>query len=281
MIKTINLNTGEGYTKVVFPDSQPHINIQVTEYEYLSRVIVSLDNPSKLLELCLVSDALDNIRKIHKSELHITYLMGARYDRVINQGDSFDLKVVARIINSLKFVDVYLYDPHSDVATALIEDSIVVDNRELVEIYDKKNAVLIIPDAGAAKKAHKYTEWNSNLVDTVHCAKYRAPKTGDISLDVLDPQKCAGRHCVIIDDICDGGGTFIAIANDLRGKGYNPLSMTLIVTHGIFSKGFNILSKCFETIICSDSLGVHINTKYPSLKIKQIAYDPTKYGFSD
>lgn len=279
MIKTINLNTGEGYTKIIFPDSQPHINIQVEENEYLARVICSIDSPAKLLELCLVANALDNLKSISKSELHIPYLMGARYDRVMHIGDSFDLKVIAKIINSLDFLDVYIYDPHSDVATALIERSEAVDNKELVQAYDKENAVLIIPDAGAEKKAYKYAEWNENLKEPVHCIKHRELSTGKISLQILEPEKCAGRHCVIIDDICDGGGTFLGIAKSLRDNGWNPLSMTLIVTHGIFSKGIAPLAEYFDQIICSDSLGVRVYPARPGF-MKQIVYDATKYGIN-
>ena len=269
MIKTINLNTGEGYTKIVFPDSQPHVNVTASTSEVFARVICSIDSPAKLLELCLVADAIENVG-LTKDDLHITYLLGARYDRVINSGDSFDLKVIAKIINSLEFGTVYLYDPHSDVAPALIERSKVVDNRELVEAYTEEEAVLIIPDAGASKKAHKYAEWNTRIKDSVHCIKHRNSE-GKISLEVLGPQLCGGRNCVIIDDICDGGGTFIAIAKQLRDQGWNPLSMTLIVTHGIFSKGFEPLAEYFDQIICSDSLGVWVGTCLP---VKQIAYDP-------
>lgn len=279
MIKTINLNTGEGYTKIIFPDSQPHINIQVEENEYLARVICSIDSPAKLLELCLVANALDNVKSMSKSELHIPYLMGARYDRVMHIGDSFDLKVIAKIINSLDFLDVYIYDPHSDVATALIERSEAVDNKELVQIYDKEDAVLIIPDAGAEKKAYKYAEWNENLKEPVHCIKHRELSTGKISLQILEPEKCAGRHCVIIDDICDGGGTFLGIAKSLRDNGWNPLSMTLIVTHGIFSKGIAPLAEYFDQIICSDSLGVRVYPARPGF-MKQVSYDATKYGIN-
>lgn len=279
MIKTINLNTGEGYTKTVFPDSQPHIYVEVTLEEYMARVICSIDSPAKLLELCMISNALDNNKSISKSELHITYLMGARSDRIhdLPIGHSFDLKVIADIINSLEFLDVYLYDPHSDVAPGLIVRSEVVDNKDLVQLYDKEDAVLIIPDAGAAKKAHKYAEWNPNIKDPVHCVKHRDLSTGKISLEVLGPAMCAGRHCVIIDDICDGGGTFIAIAKQIRDQGWNPLSMTLIVTHGIFSKGFEPLVEYFDQIICSDSLGVWVA---PPLPVKQLAYEPDKHGIS-
>ena len=60
---------------------------------------------------------------------------------------------------------------------------------------------------------------------------------------------------MIIDDICDGGATFLAIAEQIK-----PKHMTLIVTHGVFSKGFAVLEKKFDEIIVSDSYGKTYNS---------------------
>lgn len=255
MIKVINLNTGEGYNVIHFPDGQPHINIPKEDDGFvLYDVVCSITSAQRLLELQMIADAIDNLRQC-KCCLHIPYLMGARFDRVhdMKPGDSFDLRVIAKVINSLEFGTVYLYDPHSDVSPALINNCMVVTNKKLVDAYTREDSVLIVPDAGAAKKAHQYIDWNKNIVMSTQCAKHRDLGTGKVYLEVLDPRKCAGMNCVIIDDICDGGATFLAIAKDLRGKGYNPLSLTLIVTHGIFSKGFELLNEYFDEIICSKS----------------------------
>jgi ribose-phosphate pyrophosphokinase len=44
-----------------------------------------------------------------------------------------------------------------------------------------------------------------------------------------------GRDLLIVDDLCDAGGTFIGSAQVLREAGAH--SVSLYVTHGIFSKG--------------------------------------------
>ena len=49
----------------------------------------------------------------------------------------------------------------------------------------------------------------------------------------------AGRDCLIMDDICDGGGTFVLLAEYLLRHG--AASVGLAVTHGIFTKGIDIL----------------------------------------
>jgi ribose-phosphate pyrophosphokinase len=247
-MKTINLNTSEGIQITIFPDGQPHINIQgIAENEEV-KVVCSLTDTSKLLQLLETANALDNLFA-KKKILVVPYLMAARYDRLMQHGDSIDLKVVADIINMCGFEKVYLYDVHSDVALLLIKNAIGITNKNLVEQYDMPNAVLICPDAGAAKKVSKYFDWNSNLKEIVYCNKNRDLATGKLTLHVLEPEKCKDRNCIIIDDICDGGGTFLAIAEKIQ-----PAHLTLVVTHGIFSKGFQTLEKHFQQIIVSDSL---------------------------
>jgi len=168
---------------------------------------------------------------------------------VMEDGDSCDLEVVAELINMCKFEKVVLYDVHSDVAKALIKNSVNISNKVLVDAYNKPDSILICPDAGAVKKVGKYLEWNKNIVDVVYCTKTRDLSNGKIDLKVLEPEKCTGKNCVIIDDLCDGGGTFVGIASQIK-----PAFLTLIVTHGIFSKGFKTLSEHdINHIITSDS----------------------------
>ena len=264
-MKTINLNSGEGIQITIFPDNQPHVNIQhVAEGEDV-KVICSLTDTSKLIKLLETANALDNLFA-KKKILVLPYLMAARYDRLMVPGDSVDLKVVADLINMCGFEKVYLYDVHSEVALLLIKNAVAITNEALVKTYNKPNAVLICPDAGASKKVGKYFGWNNNIKDIVYCSKNRDLKTGQLTLEILEPQECSNRNCVIIDDLCDGGGTFLAIAEKIK-----PAHLTLVVTHGIFSKGFEKLEKYFQHIVVSDSYCKHyespIVTKIPFTQV--------------
>ncbi|MCW3092219.1 MAG: hypothetical protein JWP81_3288 [Ferruginibacter sp.] len=247
-MKTINLNTLEGIQVTIFPDSQPHVNIHGLAEGDEVKVICSVTDSSKLLQLLETANAIDNLFA-KKKILVIPYLMAARYDRLMQLGDSIDLKVVADLVNMCAFEKVFLYDVHSEVALLLIKNAVGITNEALVKAYDKPDAVLICPDAGAAKKVGKYFGWNSNIKSIVYCSKNRDLSNGNLTLEVLEPEECAGKNCVIIDDLCDGGGTFLAIAEKIK-----PAHLTLIVTHGIFSKGFSVLEKYFQQIIVSDSL---------------------------
>lgn len=246
-MKIIDINKQEGIGFLLYPDNQPHVNITGVNDVDEIKVICSIVDSITLVHLLQCSNALDNLFA-KKKVLAIPYLMGARFDRLMQHGDSIDLKVISDLINMCGFEKVYLYDVHSDTATMLIKNSVNIGNDELVKLYDKENAVLICPDAGAVKKVGKYLKLNPNIKDVVYCTKNRDLSNGNLTLKVLEPEKCIGKNCVIIDDLCDGGGTFLGIASQIK-----PSHLTLIVTHGIFSKGTDVIDKAFDNIIVSDS----------------------------
>ena len=67
-----------------------------------------------VMTLVMISDAL---RQMDVKEILLTmpYVPYARQDRVCNPGEAFSIKAFSRIINSLEFSSVVVYDPHSDV----------------------------------------------------------------------------------------------------------------------------------------------------------------------
>lgn len=245
MKKTIDLISHKNITFTLFPDGQPHIDLIGINPGDEVRVICRLRYATDVLHLLEVSEVLDRIHAI-KTYLDIGYLMAARYDRPMATADSFDLIVVARLINSCGFRKVGLFDPHSEVSASLIQNSAVTGNKMLVDAYKIPESVLIVPDKGASRKTVNYFTWNPNLVGAVFCDKVRMDRK--LTLRVNAPDVCKNRSCVIIDDICDGGATFLAIADQIK-----PSRLTLIVTHGVFSKGLDTLLDKFDDIITTDS----------------------------
>lgn len=258
-MKKININTQENVRLVLFPDNQPHVQVLNIQQGEEVIVVVSLKDSITVLNLLEVSNALDHLFAI-KKELHIPYLMAARSDREMTagSGESVDIEVIAELVNSLNFEKVFLYDVHSDVSTALIKRSVNITNEKLVRAYDKPDSILIVPDAGAVKKVAKYLELNPNLTDVVYCNKVRdMENNGRLTINVLEVEKCAGRNCVIIDDLCDAGGTFVGIASQLWAQDNDPAHLTLIVTHGLFTRGYSQLENTFHDVITSNSYRQH------------------------
>ena len=135
-----------------------------------------------------------------------------------------------------------------------------------------KEFILVSPDAGANKKIYKLVEQIGYKGDILTCSKQRSlDLDGKITKTVV-PRFELEKDAIIIDDICDGGATFIKIAEVIKEnqKGVkNPGKIYLIVTHGIFSKGFEELSKYFNEIYCTNSYR-EIDSEARNIKLKQL-----------
>jgi ribose-phosphate pyrophosphokinase len=162
--------------------------------------------------------------------------------------------VLLLIINNLGFEKVTILDAHSEVTPALIDNCEAVSNHNFIKQVIEKigiNVKLISPDGGALKKIYKVSAFLDGI-EVVECSKSRDVKTGRLEGFKVYADDLSGQDCLIIDDICDGGGTFIGLANELRKK--NSGKLYLAITHGIFSKGFDELENCFTQIFTTNSV---------------------------
>jgi ribose-phosphate pyrophosphokinase len=234
------------YKPMIFPDGQPHIKIDVQQAAALDkkaplRIFTRLNNANDLLVALLVKNTLDYLEFEHV-ELHVSYLLAARMDRVMLDGEPFSLKVIAAMLNQGQFKKVLIFDPHSEVSTALIDRSYAVTNHLFVRdaLADYANnhqgvtPCLVSPDAGALKKIHKLAQF-LGIENVVECMKERDVRTGALTNFKAMTDGLHGQTCFIIDDICDGGGTFAGTARMLKEKG--AVKVVLVVSHGIFSRG--------------------------------------------
>ena len=234
------------FSAMVFPDGQPHVKIDAagaaqTGRKAPLRILTRLNNANDLLLALFVKNTLDYMEFEH-IELHVSYLMAARMDRVMLDGEPFSLKVVAAILNGGGFKKIKIFDPHSEVSTALIDRSYAVTNhtfvQDVLDDYFSKHGktpfCLVSPDAGALKKIHKVAQ-ALQIENVVECMKERDVKTGALTSFKTAAADLSGQTCFIVDDICDGGGTFAGTAKLLKDKG--AATVVLVVSHGIFSKG--------------------------------------------
>jgi len=211
------------------------------------RIFAQIQSSNDLVELLHVKEILDRVYPYNSKILVLPYLPYARQDRVTEINTSFTLKTFANLINSLKFDKILTYDAHSDVSLALIDriENIDVDTilaREQSSLYEAINRALVgfdvtivAPDAGAAKRLTKVID--RIQIDCLTLQKHRDVTNGHITIQSL--QSKHDGIAVIIDDICDGGATFIQAAKVLREAGFTEV--WLYVTHGIFSKGLETL----------------------------------------
>lgn len=194
-----------------------------------------------------------------KTTLYMPYVPYARADRHFIKNDAAGLETYANGLNNMGFDKVLVVDPHSDVAPALINNCHIISQDDVIGTspviswFSTKNYLLVAPDAGSLKKIGKVAARLGKEVVTL--GKDRDVKTGAITnTRILDASvSVSGRDCIIVDDICDGGGTFIAAAETLYAAG--AASVELFVTHGIFSRGLRPLQDAgFTRIITTDSI---------------------------
>ncbi len=255
MIKNIEVS-GMSYELIKFPGGE--INVRFTEplENPTAMITAHLKSSDDIMTLLLVSDALKRLG-VWSIELVIPYFPYARQDRVCNEGEALSCKVMADLINSIGAVEVTIYDPHSDVTPALINNVNIIEQHTKIPLDILEGKLLVCPDAGAEKKIQKLKR------SYVMCTKQRNPVTGVIVETTVDTKgyHLTGRDLLIVDDICDGGRTFIEISKVL--KQHNPRSVHLYVTHGIFSKGLEVLDEHFDSVthlMTPTQVVTHVNT---------------------
>jgi ribose-phosphate pyrophosphokinase len=198
--------------------------------EGINSIKLKFESDEDITHLMFLKGHLDEFRI--KSELIIGYMPYSRMDRT--EGLTvFTLKYICNLINSLNFESVTIYEPHSDVSTALlnrvkvINMSMKLTNGLLSKLKSKEdNIYLVYPDAGAAKRYGKQIDYTNILTAN----KERDFKTGFINkLDINGHVGIKNFRAIIVDDLCSKGGTFILTAQKLKEMGASEIY--LVVTH--------------------------------------------------
>lgn len=192
------------------------------------------ESESEIIELAQVKALLDSAGR--EAYLKIEYLPYARQDKNVSNETTFALHPFATLLNSLKFNRIAILDPHSPIALKLINKSFPYypTVSVLQAIKDDKIDLLVFPDQGAQEK---YSSMYST-VPNIFANKIREQSTGVI-LETTITGSVDNKRVLIVDDICDGGATFTALAKVLKDNGATYVG--LYVTHGIFSRGTQVL----------------------------------------
>lgn len=199
-----------------------------------------------IIRIGLVIDALyvNNLGK--PKRLMMPYIPNARADRVFLKGNGLPVMTTSDIIDSYGFEEIHVTDPHSSVSENAFNNSkLVITNATAVfsDMYQELNKkhgdfVIISPDKGSLNKCKMIVA--KFELEMVCANKKRNLDTGRIeSIELVGDIDLEGKAALIFDDLSDGGGTFIPLANELRDKGADKV--ILAVSHGIFSKGLDVL----------------------------------------
>ncbi|QEQ94950.1 hypothetical protein pEaSNUABM56_00174 [Erwinia phage pEa_SNUABM_56] len=217
-------------------------------------ITAKIKSSQDFMRLVVLTNACRHIHNLDHCSvftLHLPYVPYARQDRVMNPGEAHSLNAFMNQVAALKFDEIQIEDPHSDVTPGLLENvtprPVVFHQHELFTEYFSNGQVIkhnlgsapviVAPDAGAHKKAKKIADRFG--FEIVEATKFRDVTKGGAISETKVYGDVAGKPCIIVDDICDGGRTFIPLAAALKEKG--ATKVVLYVTHGIFSNGKQFL----------------------------------------
>lgn len=239
-----------------FPAGEAHVKVttDVKNSGPLTQIArINSADGNDLFELAMWADAV--FRREEKSIVLMPYLPGARADH--HDFVPFGAEVYAAFINELRVNQVICFDPHSPVMPSMLRNVTVIDSTRLIREHvvgkaDKEAPQryqgIIAPDKGAVDRASKVAE--ACHIPLFRAEKKRDPDTGKLSGFTCEELPSEGKF-LVVDDICDGGGTFMGLAT---ATGLPMERLGLYVSHGVFSGSAVNLFAYYNNIYTTDSL---------------------------
>lgn len=216
-------------------------------------VYAHLDSSDAIMDLLLFTDAFNRMGRGTghqvKKVCYVPYIPYARQDRVMVPGEALGAAVFGILVNLCGFDRIIVDDPHSDVSPSHIKNVSVFEQYELaLDILGSgffDDAVIVAPDAGAIKKVTKLAQKVNHAVIGVG-NKHRNLLTNEITSTSYSGPDVNGKRVIMIDDICDGGRTFIELGKVLRANGASEV--ILYTTHGIYSYGADVFTGVIDEV---------------------------------
>ena len=207
-----------------------------------------------VMELLVALDALrrGSARRITAV---LPYYGYARQDRKSGPRTPISAKLLANLITSAGADRVLTIDLHAGQIQGFFD--IPTDNmfaapvfiEDIKKRYDSK-LMIVSPDVGGVVRARSLA---SRLDADLAIIDKRRPKAGvsevmNIIGDVKD------RHCIMVDDIVDSGGTLCNAAAALINDG--AISVDAYVTHGVLSGGAvsRVAASPLNSLVTTDSI---------------------------
>ena len=171
-------------------------------------------------------------------QLALTYLPYGRQDKAIGNEATFGLHSFMRVLRLCAFDSITVMDPHSQVVVEALPHcrAIYPHAHVTAAIHTTQATAIAYPDAGAVRKYTAIYQTNCRIISG---RKVRNQQTGVLTDTAIEGDP-SGQIVLIVDDICDGGRTFTALADALYTGGAQAVH--LFVTHGLFSKGIHVLT---------------------------------------
>ncbi|OYW85739.1 MAG: phosphoribosylpyrophosphate synthetase [Hyphomonas sp. 32-62-5] len=237
-------------------------------------VIQSTSFPANdnLMQLLITMDALRRA-SARRITAVIPYFGYARQDRKTDGRTPISAKLVANLISTAGADRVLTVDLHAgqiqgffDIPTDnLFGGPVMVD--DIKERYGKEKIIVVSPDVGGVVRARSLAK---RLDDAdLAIVDKRRPEAGKSEvMNIIGDVK--GCRCIMLDDMCDSGGTLANAAAALKEHGAS--SVSAYVTHGVLSG--NAVSRIENSVLDELVMTDTIQPSEAALKSKNIRVLP-------
>ncbi len=204
----------------------PNVHGHMIEWKY--------ENDAEIFQLVQLVELVRAVAKEKEISLLLPYFPYGRQDKPVANEATFAKRSFVRILELCEFRKIYTWDIHSEEYNP---HNLVNTLPHLHGLQDEiQPRTVIFPDKGSFDRYDYLVESKGTLL-RVAAEKIRDAATGKILRITLPGIEDIEPPVLMIDDICDGGATFVELSDMLQKFGIKKHDIHLFVTHGIFSKG--------------------------------------------
>ena len=228
----------------------------------------------KLMELLVAIDAIK--RSSPKEIVCIIPNFGyARQDRKAKPRQPITARLVADLLEAAGCNRVVTIDLHAaqiqgffsfpaDDITSIPMMAQYFANKPEINL---NKTVIVSPDHGGTTRARRFAERLD--CSLAICDKRRPRPNVCETTNVLGDVN--GMDCIIVDDMCDTGGSLIGAAKLLKENGAGNIYVA--IAHGIFSKDAleKIEGSVIKEVVCTNSIPLSEEAKAKTTKVKQLS----------
>lgn len=252
-----------------YPDSQKHLVLdsELNLRDGAIDVYTRISNMDDMFILLQLSD-ICNRHGMRINSVYISYLLCGRTDRLFGMNQALDLKIIFHMLNTLNALTVNILELHNCRSAFQLGSKIFYIPETMIIKTAKQELggepIFLFPDDGAKRRyAHN---------SFAYCAVKTRQADGTITMHLPEIHIGNDDQLAVVDDLCDGGGTFFALYDALSDELKSRVH--LFVTHAIQHEPICKLAQLYKTVTITNSYKDWENYEFPdNVKVIKVWQD--------